>query len=202
MNHAVNGVIALIVVLHGLNELLHGKVFLVIDIVFYSCDTVGDCADSHALDVVCVVSGAACIVVLRVGDAVVCHNRQTGGRHLLGVQLLNHIVASYLYVHDILQLLLEGIPELVVGLEIPGIAQFQTDLLSAVLVKAIEQRELEHLGNIQVSRQDVGFASPGTCLHAPRGAAPSGVLQLLAGIDKLHNLGLRVVEGGLSPALP
>ena len=176
MNHAVDGVISFEVMLHGLDQFFHGEVLLVVYIVFDRCDTVGNCSDTYALDIAGVVSCSACIVVFCLGDTVICYNRQARSRHVLCIQFFDHIVSADLNVHEILQLFLKGCPQLVECLEIFCISKLKSKLFSAVLVKSVEQCQLEDLRNIQISGQDICFASPCSGLHTSGGTAASCVL--------------------------
>ncbi len=165
MNHAVDRVIPFEIMLHGLDQFFHRKVLVVIYIILDRCKTVCNRTDTHALDIVRVVSCAAGIVIFGVGDTVVGHDRQARSRHLLSVQLLDHIIAADLDIYDICKLFFERVPKFVIGLEILRISKLKPDLLTGILIESIEQRQLEYLRDIQVSGQDISLAAPCAGLH-------------------------------------
>ena len=200
MYHTVNPVISFIIMFHGLDQFFHGKILLIKHVVFYSRKAVGHCADTHALDIVRVVSGSARIVILCIGDTVVRYNRKTRRRHLLCIKLLDHIVAADLDIYNIGKLLLKCLPQILIGLEILRIPQFQPDLFPGILVEPIEQSQLKHLRNIQISGKNISLAAPCARLHASGRAAPPCIFKVLSCIDQFHNLCLRIIKRRLPPS--
>ena len=202
MNHAVNGIVSFIIMLHRLNQLFHGKILPVEHIIFHSGKAICDRTNAHALNIVGIIPCAACIVILCIRNAVIGHNGKARRRHLLCIQLLNHVVAANLDVNDMGKLLLECLPQLLIGLEILRIPQFQANLFPGILVKSVEQRQLEHLRDVQIPGQDISLAAPRARLHTPGRAAAPCVLKVLSCVNQLHNLGFRIVKCRLSPSSP
>ena len=200
MNHAVDCIVSLIVMLHCLDQLFHSEILIVVYIIFDSSGTVGNSSDTYTLDIVGVVSCPASIVILCIGDTVICYDRQARSRHLLSIQLLDYVVSADLNVYDIFKLFLKCSPQLVKGLKVFCISQLQTNLLSTVLIISVKQCQLEHLRDIQISCQNVSFASPCSSLHTSGRTAASCILQSLSSIYQLHDLSLCVIECRLSPS--
>ena len=91
---------------------------------------VRDRAEADALDVVRVVAGAAVVVVLAAGDAVVDQDRQEGGGHVRRVEPLDDVVAPHLDVDQVVELPAVGFEELLEGAELLGVAGRKADLLA------------------------------------------------------------------------
>ncbi len=94
-----------------------------------------------------------------------------------------------------------GLPELVEGLEVFCIACPGAKLLSGHGVHAVKEGQLEYLGQVEIPLEDIGLIAESPGLHAAGAAALPRVLQRFPGIQQLLDDGLRVVEGGLPPAL-
>ena len=157
-------------------------------------EAVRDAADAHGLDEAVVVAGAAGVVVPALGDAVVGDDGEEGVRHAPGVEALDDLVAPDLDVQEVADLGLEGREELVRGLEPGGVAGLRADLLLGAGVEPVVQRQLQHLHQVEVAREDVGLLAEGAHLHAA-GAAPfPRVLQRLALAELLLHHGVRIEE--------
>ena len=120
-----DAVVALEVVLQSLQQLLHGEILVVVDIVLHRRQAVGDGPGAHALDHAGVVAGTAGVVVLAPGDAVIGEDGQKRHGHVLGVQGLDDVGAPDLDVQEVVDLLRVGRPELVEGLKVLGLAGLQ-----------------------------------------------------------------------------
>ena len=166
LHHVEDGLMTQEIVVHGLDEFLHGEVLLVEYIVFDSSEAVCDCADSNALNVSCVVSRTAVVIVLAIADAVVGNDRQARCRHVIGVKLLYNVVAAYLHIHHVMELLCKCIKEFFVSAEIPCISGLRSELLAGLVVESVIQSKLKDLRDVEVSCQDVCLIAPASCLYA------------------------------------
>ena len=190
------------IVLQSLHKLFHGKCLLFIYIVFDSRETVCDGSDPYALQVFRIVSGAASVVVLSFGDAVVGDDGQKRHRHLLRVDLLDHIASLDLDIDKVFHLLFERVVQFFIGSEICRVSEFKPQLLPAHLVVAVVQCQLKDLGDVKVARQNVGFISKSAGLHTAACSASPCVFQCLPRVHQLLDDRLCVVERRLSPSLP
>ncbi len=104
----MRALMSLKICLQGCQYLTHGQGPTIKDAILDGCQRIGHGAQANALDVGCVVSRTAIVVVLAVGDAVINQEGQKGGRHVGCVQPLDEVIAPYLDVHKVPQLLLKG----------------------------------------------------------------------------------------------
>ena len=201
LNQVQDILVALEVVVHGLDEFLHGELLVVIYVVLDGCKCIGDGSDTNTLDVVGVVSCAACIVVLALLDAVVGADGKERSRHLFCVDLLDNQVAAHLHVDNVLQLLLEGLEELLIRLVILRMSGVQTNLLLEHRIPAVIECQLQALRNIQISGKDVSLGSPCAGLNTAGASGIAGIHQGLACVQKLLDELVGIVECRLAPAL-
>ncbi len=184
----------------GGQQVPHGEGLTVEDVVLDGRQGVGDRAQADALDVVGVVAGAAVVVVLAAGDAVVDQDRQERGGHVRRVQTLDDVVAAHLDVDQVVELPAVGLEKLLEAAELLGVARRETDLLARPRVHAVVQGQFQHLGQTEVAGQDVGFLAEGPDLDAAAGAAVAGIGDGFAHADQLLDDQVRVEDRGLAEA--
>ncbi len=170
------------------------------DVVLDRGQRICDRPQTDTLDVVRVVAGAAVVVVPAARDAVVDQDRQERRGHVRRVQTLDDIVAPHLHVDQVVELPAEGLEELLECAELRRVARFQADLLARPRVDAVVERQLQHLGQVEVAGQDVGFFAERADLDAAAGAAVAGVGDGLAHADQLLHDQVAVEDGGLAEA--
>ena len=197
----VNILISLEVVIHGLHQLMHRELLLIVHIVFHGGKRIRHRADADALDIVCIIPRTAGIVIPAFLNAVVCHDGQAGCRHVFRIQTLYHVVAADLDLDDVLHLSAESIPQLIPGPEIFRTAELQADLLSGDFIVAVVECELKNLRDIQISGEDICLIAPAAGLHASGGAALTRIFQRFPCVQKLLDDLIGIVKCRLAPAL-
>ena len=166
LHHVEDGFVSEEIVVHGLDELLHGEVLLIVYVVLDGCEAVCDRADSNALDVPGVVSRAAIVIVLALADAVVGNDRQARCRHVVCVELLDNVVAAHLHIYHVVELLCKCIKEFFICVEVPCISGLRSELLAGLVVESVIKSKLKDLRDVEVSCQDVSLIAPASCLYA------------------------------------
>ncbi len=87
---------------------------VIVDVGLDCRQTVGNCSDTAALNIIGIVTGSAVIIVFTFFNAVMNDHRQKRCRRIFGVHALNVVVYSYLEVHHIFKLFGKGCIELLV----------------------------------------------------------------------------------------
>ena len=174
-------------------KLPHGQVFIVKHMEFYCGQAVGNGSYAHSLDIIAVIPCAAGVIIFTLLYAVIHYNRKEGGRHVSGVQLFNDVVAPYLYINKMPHLLFESFEQFLKALKLRRVPGLKADPFAGPFVKTVVERNLQHLGYIEISGQYIGFLSKGTGLNAPAGSAAPCVLDGLALAYKLfyHRIGIK-----------
>ena len=165
LNHIENVFIANKVSIKSLHQLVHCELLLVKNIILDSCKTVCDSADTNALQIVCVVSCAACIIVHTTADAVVCDDRKEWRRHIFCVKLSDNIGALHLDVDEVLHLFCKSIPELFIACKVCAVAQFQAELLAGFLVKTVVECQLKNLRDVEIALKNVSLGTECACFN-------------------------------------
>ena len=81
------------------------------------------------------------------------------------------------------------------------VARAGADVLAGAHVEAVVQREFQHLHQVEVAGEDVGFLAERAHLDAARAAALAGVLQRLALAELFFDHGVGVEERGEAVAV-
>ena len=142
LNQVQNVLMALEIVVHSVDEFFHGKLLIVKYVELDSGECIGNSADTNTLDVACVVSRAACVVVFTFLDTVIGTDGKERSRHHLRVDSLDNQVAAHLNIDDVLKLCLECVPQFVIGFEVFCFAGVRSDLFFEHYIVAIIQSEL------------------------------------------------------------
>ncbi len=122
-------------------------------------------------------------------------------RHPRGVQPLDDLLPRIFTSKKIAELLPERRQHLVERGEGARVARLDADAPAGHRVDAVVQRDLEHLRQVEVAGQDVGFLAERPRLDAPAGAAGAGVLERLSLPHQLVDHEVGVEDRGLSPPL-
>ena len=179
-------------------QLRHGEVLLIIDVVLERGQGVGGGPDPDSLNVGCVVVGAPVMVVETPGDAVVDEKREKRSRQVLGVNPLDDAVAPDLDINKVVDLFPEGREELFVGREARRVSGGRADHLPRPRVEAAVKRDLQNLGQVEVAREVVVFLAEDPGLDAAAGAAAPGVLEAFSLAHHFLDDGVRVEERRLA----
>ncbi|RPJ83313.1 MAG: GNAT family N-acetyltransferase [Acidobacteria bacterium] len=120
----------------------------------------------HGHDVAGVVARPARVVVAARQDAALGDRGQERRRHARRVQALDDVAAAYLHLHQVPQLALEGGGDVLEARERPGVAALRADLAPRAPVEAVRERQLEHLGQVEVAGEDVALLAERSRLDA------------------------------------
>ncbi len=192
--------VALEIVFEGGPKLGHREVAVVVDVPADGAQDVRDRAHADALDVVRVVAGPAAVVIAPVLDAVVDEDRQERRRQVLGVEAFDDVRAADLDVDEVADLPAESLEELVERFECRRVAGLEADPFPRPRVDAVPHGDLEDLGQVEVSGQDVGLLAESPRFDAAAGPAVAGVGDRLALADELLDDGVGVEDRGLAEA--
>ena len=163
--------------------------------------TVGNGAQSTALDVVRVVAGTLVVVIAAFADAVLDHHGEEWGGGVFGKHLIDVVADSDFLIDHVIDLFVEGVVELFVGGEIAGVTGGDPCHFAGAGVDAIIQSDLEHLGHVEVAGEDVGLFTKGTNLDTPGTSTFAGIGERFPLTDHLQHIGIGVKHGGVSVAL-
>ena len=127
--------------------------------------------------------------------------RQERRRHPRRVEPLDDPVAADLDVEEMPELALERVQQLVERRERRRVAGPRADAQAGRRIDAVVQRDLEHLRQVEVAGQDVGFLAERAGLDAAARAARARVLDALALAQQLLDDHVGVEDRRLAPAL-
>ena len=151
LNEISNGFTAEEIGVHCSQQFFHGEALFVKNVVFDGHETVGESADAHSLNITGIVTGAACIVILSFGYAILNDDRQERHWHLSGVQFFNDIVTLHLDVDEVVQLLAESGKEVIKGFKGSGGTSMWAELTTAGFIKTVGKCELENFGQVEIT---------------------------------------------------
>ena len=142
LNQVQDILMTLEVVIHSVDEFFHGKLLIVKYVELDRGKCIGNGSDTNTLDIACVVSCTASVVVFTFLDTVIGTDGKERSRHHFCVNSLDNQVAAHLNINDVLKLCLECVPQFVVGFEVFCLAGVRSDLFFEHYIVAIIQSEL------------------------------------------------------------
>ncbi len=114
---------------------------------------------------------------------------------------LDHVVPGNLDIDKVLQLPPEGCTQILERFK--GLRDRHVSIpicLPGLRIHPIMQGKLQHLHQVEIAGQNIGFCPEGPALHAAGGSAVAGILQAFPLPDQLLDNGIGVEDGGLTKA--
>ena len=176
--HVEQVVVAVEIPVAGGDDIPHGEALLFKDLLFQHGQGIRNGRDADALDIARIVAGATGIVVLAAGDAVVGDDRQQWYGHVLHIEPFNEVVSGDFDVDDVFQFFQESLPYIVIRCKLQRVADVDARLFPGIGIVTAVQGQFQDLGDVEITRQDIGFLAgcPGFDAAAGNAAGP-GVVQ-------------------------
>ena len=158
------GLLTLEIVVDGRNEVRHREGLIVVHVVLEDGEAVRQAADADTLDVAGVVPRTAGVVVAALRDAIVGEDAQKRCLRPVREHPLEDEVAAVFDVDEVTDLGAPGFEDFVERRDPQRITGLGTELRTRARIDPIMKRQLEHLREVEVSRQDEGFLAEGARL--------------------------------------
>ena len=196
--HLLNVLVALEVGVESLAELVHGDLLLIVDQVLDVRDGVDDIGLADDVDAVADVELGAAVGVVLAGYHAVGIGQGQGGN---GAVVLAEVVEVGIHgrhgVDEVLDLLLDGIHELVKGLEAAGIAGLDGDELAGLAAAAVVHDHVHDTAHGDLADIGVGFQTAlEVGLDTSAGSPVPCLGERNALVEQHLDAGVVVVDGG------
>ena len=174
---------------------------MVVYVVFNSCKTVCDCTDTNTLEVVCIVTGTASVVVFTSCNTVVCDDGKEWSRHVCSKDLFDYVGTFNFDVCKVFDLFCKCIPEFFECFKVFCVTCLETKLFACSHINTVEECEFEDFWNVEVTLKDVSFVTECACFYTTGATAVTSIFDGFACVEQFLDDSFCVVECWLTPTL-